>query len=54
MLFLLIGILSTLGFQFINVLKRHVRTISIVSGVLLIILGLLLITGNMAYITPTI
>ncbi len=52
--FLLIGILSTLGFQFINVLKRHVRIISIISGVLLIILGLLLITGNMAYITPTI
>lgn len=51
--FLLIGILSTLGFQFLNVLKKHLRLISIFSGVLLIILGLLLITGNMAYITPT-
>lgn len=50
--FLLIGILSTLGFQFLNVLKKHMRLISIFSGVLLIILGLLLITGNMAYITP--
>ncbi|WNF35833.1 cytochrome c biogenesis CcdA family protein [Bacillaceae bacterium IKA-2] len=50
--FLLIGILSTLGFQFLNVLKKYMRLISIFSGVLLIILGLLLITGNMAYITP--
>jgi cytochrome c-type biogenesis protein len=51
--FLLIGILSTLGFQFLNSLKKHMRIISIFSGILLIILGLLLITGNMAYITPT-
>lgn len=50
--FLFIGILSTLGFQFIHALKKHVRTLSVISGLLLIILGLLLITGNIAYITP--
>ncbi|MCT8139233.1 cytochrome c biogenesis protein CcdA (plasmid) [Anaerobacillus sp. CMMVII] len=50
--FLLIGILSTLGFQFLNTVKNHLRVISIISGIFLIILGLLLITGNMAYITP--
>lgn len=52
--FLIIGILSTLGFQFIHALKKHVRTLSIISGLLLIILGLLLITGNIAYIVPNI
>ncbi|RXI98338.1 cytochrome c biogenesis protein CcdA [Anaerobacillus alkaliphilus] len=51
--FLVIGIISTLGFQFLNNLKKHIRTISFISGVLLVILGVLLITGNMAYITPT-
>ncbi len=51
--FLVIGILSTFGFQLLNNLKKHLRIISYISGVLLIIVGLLLITGNMAYITPT-
>ena len=51
--FLIIGVLSTLGFQFLNVLKRHMKAISILSGILLIILGMLLITGNMQYITPS-
>lgn len=51
--FLVIGVLSTLGFQFLHSLKKHLRLISVISGVLLIILGILLITGNMAYITPS-
>lgn len=50
--FLIIGLLSALGFKFITALKKHLNKIQIVSGVLLIILGLLLITGNMSYITP--
>ncbi|MGO4888522.1 cytochrome c biogenesis CcdA family protein [Anaerobacillus sp. MEB173] len=50
--FLIIGLLSALGFTFINALKKHLGKIQIISGILLIILGLLLITGNMSYITP--
>lgn len=50
--FLLLGLLSAYSMRFFNWMKRYMKVISIVSGVLLIALGLLLVTGNMAYIIP--
>ncbi|MFA9555889.1 cytochrome c biogenesis CcdA family protein [Evansella sp. AB-rgal1] len=51
--FIMIGIASTASLTFLRFLKRHVKLLSIISGVLLIVLGFLLITGNMALITPS-
>ncbi|MDG5789209.1 cytochrome c biogenesis protein CcdA [Evansella sp. AB-P1] len=51
--FILIGIMSTSSLKFLHFLKRHIKLLSIISGLLLVILGLLLITGNMNVITPS-
>lgn len=52
--FILIGLAGSSSLKFLKFLQRHMKVISIASGILLIVLGLLLVTGNMAYITPTI
>ena len=50
--FILIGLASASSLKFLHFIQKHIKTISIISGLFLIILGILLITGNMAYITP--
>ncbi|MBU9711443.1 cytochrome c biogenesis CcdA family protein [Evansella tamaricis] len=52
--FITIGAISTSSLKFLKFLQKHIKTLSILSGILLVILGLLLVTGNMAYITPSI
>lgn len=51
--FIIISLVSTSSLKFLRFLQNHVRVLSIISGVLLVILGILLVTGNMAYITPS-
>ncbi|MBU9721859.1 MULTISPECIES: cytochrome c biogenesis CcdA family protein [Bacillaceae] len=51
--FILIGLLSSISLKFLRFLQRHVKVLSVISGLLLVVLGILLVTGNMAYITPT-
>ncbi|MCD8511277.1 MAG: cytochrome c biogenesis protein CcdA [Bacillus sp. (in: Bacteria)] len=51
--FILISLVSTSSLKLLKFLQKHIRVLSIISGILLIILGLLLVTGNMAYITPS-
>jgi len=52
--FILIGLAGSSSLKFLKFLQKHMKIISIISGILLIVLGLLLVTGNMAYITPSI
>ncbi|PYZ93575.1 cytochrome c biogenesis protein CcdA [Salipaludibacillus keqinensis] len=52
--FIVIAFIGSSSLKFLKFLQKHIKVLSIISGILLIILGLLLVTGNMAYITPTI
>lgn len=52
--FIIIGIAGSTSLTFLKFLQKHLNVISVISGGILIILGLLLVTGNMAYITPTV
>ncbi|WP_280769332.1 cytochrome c biogenesis CcdA family protein [Salipaludibacillus daqingensis] len=52
--FILIGLAGSASLNFLKFLQKHMKIISIASGIFLIVLGLLLVTGNMAYITPSI
>ncbi|WP_078579710.1 cytochrome c biogenesis CcdA family protein [Salipaludibacillus agaradhaerens] len=51
--FIIIGVAGSASLTVLKFLQKHIHVISILSGAILIILGLLLVTGNMAYITPT-
>ncbi|UCZ52038.1 cytochrome c biogenesis protein CcdA [Bacillus shivajii] len=51
--FLLIALVSSSSLKVLKFLQRHVRVLSIISGILLVLFGILLVTGNMAYITPS-
>ena len=50
--FLLLGLFSTFSWRLFEWLKQYLHVVSIISGILLIILGALLITGNIAYLIP--
>ncbi|UTR11190.1 cytochrome c biogenesis CcdA family protein [Evansella sp. LMS18] len=50
--FILIGFASASSLKLLRFLQKHVKILSTISGILLLLLGILLITGNMAYITP--
>lgn len=50
--FILLGLFSSFSWRLLSWLKKYVQVVSIISGILLIILGVLLITGNIAYIIP--
>lgn len=52
--FIMLGLAGSGSLTVLKFLKKHMRVLSIISGILLIVLGLLLITGNMAYITPAV
>jgi cytochrome c-type biogenesis protein len=52
--FILIGAAGSSSLTLLKFLKKHLRVISIISGLLLVLLGVLLVTGNMAYITPSV
>ncbi|WP_096189463.1 cytochrome c biogenesis CcdA family protein [Evansella halocellulosilytica] len=50
--FILIALISSSSLKLLAFFQRHVRLLSMISGVLLILFGLLLVTGNMAYLIP--
>ena len=50
--FILLGLFSTLSWRLMQWLKQYLPIVSIFSGILLIFLGVLLITGNIAYLIP--
>lgn len=45
--FLLVAILLNRALGFLNTIKKHTRTIEIISGVLLILIGIIILSGSM-------
>lgn len=50
--FIAMGLLSSFAFKYIHKLSKYMKGITILSGILLIIIGLLIVTDNLVYINP--